>query len=390
MKKAIAFILTLAMVLALAACGRASNSNDLDSIPTIPQNEEPTDSNNAEIHIDSTTNTPKNPTAFDALTEIVLNDVEDTVSAINSEYEKLITDIDTYEKYHEDTDRVEAFYAKVLNDTKDLCIRMREYSIDFAESIMSSDKSNDEKYDDFDELYDCIYEDASDEIYDEIYDGILDDMYDDLYDGVLDDAYDNIPYSEWSDARSNEYGWWSDTRSDAYEEWSDFRSDVYEFWSDMRSELWGDDIERAYEKIEDFREDVEKLKSNDAQDSNENSQPTENNAAPTEVPENTISPTEPEGGNSSSDLVDGMRPEFKDAMDSYEAFYDEYCDLMQKYSENPSDLKLLAEYADMMTKAADMSEKFEDWEDDELNNAELKYYLDVNNRVMQKLLEVAG
>ncbi len=88
-------------------------------------------------------------------------------------------------------------------------------------------------------------------------------------------------------------------------------------------------------------------------------------------------------------LIDGMRPEFKEAMDSYEGFYDKYCDFMKKYAEDPSDLTMLAEYADMMSKAADMSEKFDAWDEDEMNNAELKYYLEVNNRVAQKLLEVS-
>ena len=31
--------------------------------------------------------------------------------------------------------------------------------------------------------------------------------------------------------------------------------------------------------------------------------------------------------NSDADLVDGMRPEFKEAMDSYEEFYEEYCEV---------------------------------------------------------------
>lgn len=90
-----------------------------------------------------------------------------------------------------------------------------------------------------------------------------------------------------------------------------------------------------------------------------------------------------------TDLVDGMRPEFKEAMDSYEAFYDEYCNFMKKYADNPTDIELLAKYADMMSKAADMSEKFDAWNEGELNNVELNYYLEVNNRVTQKLLEIA-
>ncbi len=85
-----------------------------------------------------------------------------------------------------------------------------------------------------------------------------------------------------------------------------------------------------------------------------------------------------------------MRPEFKEAMDSYEAFYDEYCNILKKYAENPSDMKLLADYTDMLTKATEMAEKFDAWENSDMNSAELKYYLDVNNRVTQKLLELAA
>lgn len=93
--------------------------------------------------------------------------------------------------------------------------------------------------------------------------------------------------------------------------------------------------------------------------------------------------------NRNEELVDGMRPEFKEAMDSYEAFYDEYFDIMKKYAENPSDMKLLVDYTDMLTKAAEMTEKFDAWEDSDMNNTELKYYLDVNNRITKKLLDVA-
>lgn len=87
-------------------------------------------------------------------------------------------------------------------------------------------------------------------------------------------------------------------------------------------------------------------------------------------------------------LTDGLRPEFKEAMDSYESFYNEHCEFLEKYSENPSDLTLLAEYADMMAKAAEMNEKFDAWEED-LNDNELKYYLEVSSRIAKKLAETA-
>ena len=109
--------------------------------------------------------------------------------------------------------------------------------------------------------------------------------------------------------------------------------------------------------------------------------------APTEAPTTapTEAPTEP-----TQLLVDGMRPEFKEAMDAYEAFYDEYCAFMVKYSQNPTDFNLLMQYAGMLTKLGEMDEAFKQWDQEELNNAELKYYLEVNNRVMQKMVDIMG
>lgn len=91
-----------------------------------------------------------------------------------------------------------------------------------------------------------------------------------------------------------------------------------------------------------------------------------------------------------TDLVDGMRKDFKDAMDSYEAFMDEYVAFMKKYSDNPSDVSLLADYTKYMSKYADMVEKFDKWESEDLNDVELAYYIDVQARVSKKLLDVAG
>lgn len=383
MKKLLIPLLCLCLLL-MTACGKNNTiSDNTDNAQDSSPIEETLESSDIKESKDNTDDVSEKQIGFEELNEAVSTDVENTVSAIKSEYEKLVTEIDTYEKYLENTDKVEAFYKQVCEDTKNLCIRMREYSINYAEAIMASDKSNDDKYKDFEELYDCIYDNAGDDIYDEIYDGVLDDIYDDFYDGILDDAYDDgAPYDEWSDARSNEYDWWSDARSDVYDEWSDFRSDVYDFWSDMRSELWDDDIERAEEKIVDFQEDVEKLKNKGTQSNTQTSnEENDSNTTPKEAETN--------DSNTNNELVDGMRPEFKEAMDSYEAFYDEYCEIIKKYTENPSDIELLADYTDMLSKAAEMTEKFDAWENSDLNSAELKYYLDVNNRVTKKFLEVS-
>ena len=85
-----------------------------------------------------------------------------------------------------------------------------------------------------------------------------------------------------------------------------------------------------------------------------------------------------------------IRPDFKEAMDSYEEFYNEYIDFMNKYAESDgSDLSLLSDYVSYMEKYNDMAEKFEAWEDEDLNTAEMAYYLDVQNRINKKMLELA-
>ncbi len=91
----------------------------------------------------------------------------------------------------------------------------------------------------------------------------------------------------------------------------------------------------------------------------------------------------------SSQKVDSVRTDFMDAMNSYEEFINEYVDFMKKYAESDgSDLTLLADYADYLQEYADMVNSFEKWENEDLNDEELTYYIEVQSRVSQKLLEV--
>lgn len=92
----------------------------------------------------------------------------------------------------------------------------------------------------------------------------------------------------------------------------------------------------------------------------------------------------------SSNMVDGMRKEFKEAMDSYEEFMNEYVSFMKKYSKSDgTDVELLKDYGTYMSKYAKTVKAFEKWEDDDLNSVEAAYYAKVQARVAKKLLEVA-
>ena len=85
-----------------------------------------------------------------------------------------------------------------------------------------------------------------------------------------------------------------------------------------------------------------------------------------------------------------IRPEFKEAMDSYEAFFDEYIDFMNRYKENPTNAELLMQYADMLNRESTMLKEFDDWEKQgDMTTAESAYYLEVHARIYQKLATVA-
>ncbi len=111
--------------------------------------------------------------------------------------------------------------------------------------------------------------------------------------------------------------------------------------------------------------------------------PPEKAAAPEPAVEDPAEAEEPED--------DRLDPDFKAAMDSYESFIDEYIAFMKKYeASDGTDLSLLADYANYMSKYAAFAEDFDKWEEEDLSTAEASYYIEVQARVAQKLLEAAG
>ena len=252
MKKLLAILLMVGIITTFSACGGAT--------PDVAD-----DNNERNVASEPFTGTIKvSAASLDELNDKIADFayVESAIFIKIENYQnppELNSGIDSYEKYKRNTDKIEKFYGKVLEETHGICMRLYVYSLEYARYIMDSDKSFGEKYDDFEELYDTVYEDAGDDIYDAIYDGILDEMYDAFYDGILSDSYDEVAYGEWYEANTDAYDIWSDTKSDVYDEWSDMKSDIYDFWVDMREEMWDKDQERAEKKYNDFLEDTKKI-----------------------------------------------------------------------------------------------------------------------------------
>ena len=91
----------------------------------------------------------------------------------------------------------------------------------------------------------------------------------------------------------------------------------------------------------------------------------------------------------STKSADGVTPVFKEAMDSYEAFFDEYIAFMSKYVESDDTTSMLADYTKYLTQYADTMSKMDAMNESELSAADSAYYIEVQTRITQKLLEVA-
>lgn len=121
-------------------------------------------------------------------------------------------------------------------------------------------------------------------------------------------------------------------------------------------------------------------------------EPTANSAAPDiEVTVPDSEPAAPDAEATAPDTAadSGIRPEFKETMDSYELFFDSYIALMQRYQDNPSDLSILTEYTAYMQQYTDVMEKLDAIGEEDLTDAELLYYSEVMSRISQKLLAAA-
>ncbi|MBR0149137.1 MAG: hypothetical protein IJM23_08075 [Lachnospiraceae bacterium] len=85
----------------------------------------------------------------------------------------------------------------------------------------------------------------------------------------------------------------------------------------------------------------------------------------------------------------GVDPDLKAFLDSYESFMDEYVEFMQKYKSGGSSLDMMTEYLDMMNKYQDFAEKAEKYDTDSMSDADSKYYFEVMNRINAKILQMA-
>lgn len=143
----------------------------------------------------------------------------------------------------------------------------------------------------------------------------------------------------------------------------------------MRGEIWNKDLEKAKEKLQDFKNDIEALyaKSSGQEKTND----TEKNSVSAE--ETSTTPSSAEG------------KQWKQFLDDYEDWVDDYIKIVKKYSENPTDTSILSNYTEMVTKLTEWQTKADEMkaELEETSPTELAEYSAELLRIAAKISEAA-
>ena len=86
----------------------------------------------------------------------------------------------------------------------------------------------------------------------------------------------------------------------------------------------------------------------------------------------------------------GVRKKIKKKIDAYVDFFDEYVDFMVKYNDNPTDLSLLSDYTEMLTREQKAINELDELQHSNLNTAENMYLLDAQNKINKKLAKISS
>ena len=89
--------------------------------------------------------------------------------------------------------------------------------------------------------------------------------------------------------------------------------------------------------------------------------------------------------------IEEADPEFKAALDQYEAFIDGYCDFLEVYlkADTNTQLSMVEDYAEWMNQYAEVMDAVRTLDacQDEMTPAQLSYYVEVTARVSQRMIE---
>lgn len=299
---------------------------------------------------------------LDTIDAAIKKEYTSRIASLKNEAESLMNELNTYEVYAANDDRVDALYKHIVEEINSLCIEMKEYAVHYVELILESDASASDKSDALDRMYDYAGDNASKAIYNDIYSKLIGDLYDGFLGNTL--VLSNVPasasFEEWEYLYDDEWYRYRTIRDYVYFLGDRLEADVYSFKGAIDTALYNGDDERMQEKINQFKASIEVAK---------------------QIGEVFVGST--------SDVSE-LRPEFKAAMDEYEAVYDDGCAFLVAYKAAPLNSELLAVCTDVLQRLIKAEIDFASWENKDLSVAEKTYYSEVSDRVSEKLAEASA
>lgn len=178
----------------------------------------------------------------------------------------------------------------------------------------------------------------------------------------------------------------------AYEE-TDGDADQATDYLEEENEAMAEDQDVQEAPEQESGEETAMLASDEREEETEGEQETNQEEAEDAEKEQTEAADE-KGESESEAESDEISPEFKQQVDDLEAFYNEYCDFMEKYANasDPNDLaNMMTDYADFVAKYAICQKQLEEMNEnqEQMTQAELNYFLDAYARIMKRLANVA-
>ncbi len=114
--------------------------------------------------------------------------------------------------------------------------------------------------------------------------------------------------------------------------------------------------------------------------------------AVSEEPEEPTEPAEPAESEQSEEAgapAESDSGDFRVMIDEYEAFMNEYCDFMEKYNSDSSNVVSMAiDYANMVAQYGEWAEKMDAIDESTLSVEDTQYYIDAQTRINKRMLEI--
>ncbi len=367
---------TISLIMVISFVGCSVNEKEQSHNESFPSGSSITSSSvtsSLTTIVDSSTN--NEPEFISQIPEEIEQKYKSVVEKLRQELDNAYAATgDSYESYVKNKQSIKNWYELVASESGELFDYTLRTAVKYYKEIAASKyRENSEAVDKaLDDFYAVIDSKCMDYIYNEVHEKFFDELYEKYYKNVLDDSDVTDNYSDWLNEHTDFYSNWLSASTDFYSDWLDCSSDFFSDWLNVSAGFTFDNF------------DVDSLIEKAPIDSSKNNQPEESSAVDKSPEESTSNVSE----DSTSLLAAIIRPDVKEAIDSYEEFIDEYCKFMKEYTSSSNPMLMMSEYLDYMQRLSDMSEKFDKIDDSDWTTAETAYYTEVMLRCQNKLLDI--